>query len=136
MASSFKGSPVTKTKIFLAWVLILAAASPALMTSAPADNHTYDVLFINGQVLDGTGNPWFYADVAVKDGRIAAVGHLKDRAESRPWCPTSAAAPPSTSSFSGRRWTQREQDPTWFSSSGTTPCAARSCGETGSGREG
>jgi N-acyl-D-amino-acid deacylase len=27
-------------------------------------------------VLDGSGNPWFYADVAVKDGRIAAIGDL------------------------------------------------------------
>jgi hypothetical protein len=69
-----KGIPMTKTKILLACVLFLAAASPALLTSVPADNDTYDVLFINGQVLDGTGNPWFYADVAVRDGRIAAVG--------------------------------------------------------------
>jgi len=72
---------MTKTKILLACVLILTAASPALLDSALTDNDTYDVLFINGQVLDGTGNPWFYADVAVKDGRIAAVGHLKDRAD-------------------------------------------------------
>src|SRR5581483_10100635 len=26
--------------------------------------------------IDGTGNPWFSGDVAIKDGRIAAVGHL------------------------------------------------------------
>jgi len=71
---------MTKTKILLACVLFLAATSPALLTSAPADNDTYDVLFINGQVLDGTGNPWFYADVAVKDGRIAAVGSLEGTA--------------------------------------------------------
>jgi N-acyl-D-amino-acid deacylase len=71
---------MTKTKILLACVLFLAAASPALLTSVPADNDTYDVLFINGQVLDGTGNPWFYADVAVRDGRIAAVGSLEGKA--------------------------------------------------------
>ncbi|MFA9452635.1 MAG: amidohydrolase family protein [Candidatus Aminicenantaceae bacterium] len=72
---------MTKIKILLACVLILTAASPELLNSALADNTTYDVLFINGRILDGTGNPWFYADVAVKDGRIAAVGHLKDRAD-------------------------------------------------------
>jgi N-acyl-D-amino-acid deacylase len=30
-------------------------------------------------VLDGTGNPWFYADVAVSDGKIVAVGDLKGK---------------------------------------------------------
>jgi N-acyl-D-amino-acid deacylase len=38
---------------------------------------TYDLLIKNGRVLDGTGNPWFYADVAVKDGKIAAIGKLE-----------------------------------------------------------
>jgi len=37
---------------------------------------TYDLILRGGQVIDGSGNPWFYADVAVKDGRIAAVGTL------------------------------------------------------------
>ena len=36
----------------------------------------YDWLFRNAKVVDGTGNPWFYADVGVADGRIAAIGHL------------------------------------------------------------
>lgn len=38
----------------------------------------YDVLIRHARVIDGTGNAWFRADVAVKDGRIAAVGHLPD----------------------------------------------------------
>lgn len=36
----------------------------------------YDVLFENARVLDGTGAPWFLADVAVKDGFIVKVGSL------------------------------------------------------------
>jgi N-acyl-D-amino-acid deacylase len=36
----------------------------------------YDILIRNARVLDGAGNPWFRADVAVKDSRIAAVGQL------------------------------------------------------------
>jgi len=35
-----------------------------------------DVIIRNGRVLDGTGNSWFYADVAVKDGKILKVGNL------------------------------------------------------------
>ncbi len=36
----------------------------------------YDVLIRNARVIDGSGNPWFRADVGVRDGRIAAVGKL------------------------------------------------------------
>jgi len=49
---------------------------------SPAQNTTkYDILFINGKVMDGTGNPSFYADVAVANGKIAAVGRLKNIAQ-------------------------------------------------------
>jgi len=36
----------------------------------------YDVLIVNGKIIDGTGNSWYYADVAVKNGKIAAIGKL------------------------------------------------------------
>ena len=34
---------------------------------------TFDVLIHNGRVVDGSGNPWFYGDVALRGDRIAAV---------------------------------------------------------------
>jgi N-acyl-D-amino-acid deacylase len=37
----------------------------------------YDLLILNGKIIDGTGNPWFYGDVAVKDGKIVRVGKIK-----------------------------------------------------------
>jgi N-acyl-D-amino-acid deacylase len=37
---------------------------------------TADILITNGRILDGTGNSWFRGDVAVKDGKIVAVGKL------------------------------------------------------------
>ena len=43
----------------------------------------YDVVIRNGRVLDGTGNPWRYADIAVRGGRIAAMGRLSDAAAQR-----------------------------------------------------
>ncbi|NBV23687.1 MAG: D-aminoacylase [Proteobacteria bacterium] len=36
----------------------------------------YDLLLRGGRVADGTGNPAVFADVAVKDGRIAVVGRV------------------------------------------------------------
>lgn len=35
-----------------------------------------DILIKNGKILDGTGNSWFYGDIAVKQGKIAAIGKL------------------------------------------------------------
>ncbi|MEW6524048.1 MAG: D-aminoacylase [Bacillota bacterium] len=37
----------------------------------------YDFLLTRGYLVDGTGNPWVRADVAIARGRIAAVGHLE-----------------------------------------------------------
>src|SRR5262245_10214588 len=39
----------------------------------------YDVVIVNGKVVDGSGNPWFYADVAIKNGKIAKVGKVDSR---------------------------------------------------------
>jgi N-acyl-D-aspartate/D-glutamate deacylase len=36
----------------------------------------YDLLILNGHVLDGTGNPWFKADIGIVGDRIEAVGKL------------------------------------------------------------
>lgn len=40
---------------------------------AQAEDAPYDVLIRGGKVVDGTGNPWFHADVAVRGDRIVAV---------------------------------------------------------------
>jgi N-acyl-D-amino-acid deacylase len=37
----------------------------------------YDILIRNGKIIDGAGNSWYYADIAVKDGKIAAIGKLQ-----------------------------------------------------------
>jgi N-acyl-D-amino-acid deacylase len=64
--------------LFLAVTLALAAACaapPPMPAPAPAEA-PYDLLIRGGRVLDGTGSPWFRADVAIRGDRIAAVGLL------------------------------------------------------------
>lgn len=34
---------------------------------------SYDVILAGGRIIDGTGNAWFYGDLAIKDGRIARI---------------------------------------------------------------
>ncbi|MDH3224749.1 MAG: D-aminoacylase, partial [Gemmatimonadota bacterium] len=59
------------------WKLALALI---VWTSGPAAAHgqeggpEYDVVIRNGRVLDGAGNPWIRADVAIRDGRLARIG--------------------------------------------------------------
>src|SRR5580704_2170297 len=54
-----------------------------LMVAQAAVAQRYDLLIAGGRVLDGTGNPAIYADVAIRDGRIAAVGRLRGSAAAR-----------------------------------------------------
>ncbi len=38
------------------------------------DPATCDILISNGKIIDGTGNNWYYGQVAIKDGKIVAIG--------------------------------------------------------------
>jgi N-acyl-D-amino-acid deacylase len=48
----------------------------ATLRGQAAPNAPYDVVIRNGRVLDGEGNPWILADVAIKDGRFARIGKI------------------------------------------------------------
>src|SRR5271155_313177 len=43
----------------------------------------YDLVIANGHIIDGTGSPWYGGDVAVKEGRIAAIGNLSSAARKK-----------------------------------------------------
>lgn len=55
----------------------LLAGGLLLASAAPVPD--YDIVIRGGRVLDGAGNPWVRADVAVKDGRIAGIGQVAGR---------------------------------------------------------
>src|SRR5687767_5210583 len=50
----------------------------ALFVSPLAAQAPYDLLIRGGRIVDGSGNPWFAGDVAVRDGRIVAVGLIAE----------------------------------------------------------
>lgn len=54
--------------MLMACMLVLTAGSP--------QQSDYDLVIKNGKVFDGTGNPAFYADIAIRDDRIVRVGRL------------------------------------------------------------
>jgi N-acyl-D-amino-acid deacylase len=52
--------------------LTVAAAGAGGQDAPPA----YDIVIRNGRVLDGSGNPWFRADIGIKGDRITRVGAI------------------------------------------------------------
>ncbi|MEK9501411.1 N-acyl-D-amino-acid deacylase family protein [Gaopeijia maritima] len=65
----------------LAVALLLGAAVAPLRAQDTAG--PYDLILRNGRVVDGTGNPWYRADVAIRGDRIAAIGDLSDASATR-----------------------------------------------------
>lgn len=64
--------------------LLAAIGLMTLLTIHPlAGEPQYDLVIVNGQIVDGSGSPWYQGSVAVKDGKIAAVGRLVDRTARR-----------------------------------------------------
>ena len=43
-----------------------------------AAEQSYDVVIRNAHIVDGTGSPWYSGDIAIRGGRIAAIGRLGD----------------------------------------------------------
>ena len=64
---------------YLSLLSLLCLLSPL----SPLTAQTYDVIIRNGRVLDGSGSPWRYTDIAIDGDRIVAVGALRDASARR-----------------------------------------------------
>jgi N-acyl-D-amino-acid deacylase len=60
-------------------VLSLLLPVPELLSADPP----FDVLIRGGKIVDGTGNPWYHGDVALRGQRIVAVGNVGPAAAKR-----------------------------------------------------
>jgi N-acyl-D-aspartate/D-glutamate deacylase len=61
------------------FALLGALAAPvalAALAAPAAQAPPFDLLIRNGRVLDGTGNPWYRADIGITGDRITAMGSL------------------------------------------------------------
>ena len=64
-------------KLFLICLVVFSLLQ--VPVAAQEAEPIYDIVIRNGRVLDGAGNPWILADVAIKDGRFARIGKIPGR---------------------------------------------------------
>ena len=57
-------------------IFLLSLTLCLVATTLWAQTGTFDVVIINGHIIDGTGSPWYSGDIGIRDGRIAAIGNL------------------------------------------------------------
>lgn len=62
---------------------LLAGWLVLLFCQFASGDEPFDLLIRGGKLVDGTGNPWFLADLGVRDGKIAAIGPLANHATNR-----------------------------------------------------
>jgi N-acyl-D-amino-acid deacylase len=66
-------------RLVISCVLGAAMVAAAVQLRAvQAGAQTYDLVLTGGRLVDGTGAPWAYADLAITGDRIAAIGQLRD----------------------------------------------------------
>ena len=61
---------------------VLVSSADGADRAAPA-SAPFDLIIEHGHVIDGTGAPWYAADVGIRAGRIAAIGRLDQAAAKR-----------------------------------------------------
>src|SRR5689334_17728044 len=56
--------------------LFQTALLPAASAQQSVEPAAYDIVIQGGRIIDGTGNPWFEADLGIRFDRIVAIGKL------------------------------------------------------------
>ena len=63
-----------RTALYRSLLVILIALGCA--SSAWPAPQPFDLVITNGHIIDGTGSPWYSGDIAIRDGKVAAIGNL------------------------------------------------------------
>ena len=67
---------MNKSVAFVCVVSAFSLACQSTPVAPPAPPAAFDVLITGGRIVDGTGAPWFHADLGIVGDRITAIGRL------------------------------------------------------------
>jgi N-acyl-D-amino-acid deacylase len=62
--------------LLAALLMVVRLSSPPEVRGRELRARTFDLIITNARIVDGSGNPWFRADVGIKDARITRVGRI------------------------------------------------------------
>jgi dihydroorotase/N-acyl-D-amino-acid deacylase len=57
--------------------IILVMLAVAVQGQRGPSAAPFDLVILNGRIIDGTGGPWYSGDIGIRNGRIAAIGRLE-----------------------------------------------------------
>jgi N-acyl-D-amino-acid deacylase len=77
------GISLSRSKKQIRAAIVLLTGIQLLCAHAAPVPQSFDVIIINGHIIDGTGSPWYSGDVGIRAGKIAAVGNLGDAQRDR-----------------------------------------------------
>lgn len=97
-----------------------------------SQTNEYDILIKNGKILDGTGNSWFYGNIAVKNGKIIGVGREVDGPAKKIIDATGLIVAPGFIDVHTHLEGDEDKDPTAasFIYDGVTTCITGNCGSS------
>ncbi len=67
---------IIKIGVVIVVVAAFVVARGCRVRATGAAEQPFDILIRNAHIIDGTGSPWYAGDVAIRGGRIAAIGRL------------------------------------------------------------
>lgn len=68
MRQSLRFVPVLSVLVAMGWAIP--------MTGEIQGADQFDLVIRNGRIVDGTGAPWYFGDLAIADGKIVRIGHV------------------------------------------------------------
>src|SRR5258708_38116535 len=69
-----KNSSLQRYMLVFSFVVLFFVVAP-LRPQGQA--RPFDIVIINGRIIDGTGSPWYSGDICLRGGQIASIGNIR-----------------------------------------------------------
>lgn len=60
------------------WIHLTRTGDAPTLADRPMERPTFDLVIRGGRIVDGSGAPWYEADIAIRDGRIVSIGKFSN----------------------------------------------------------